>query len=87
MNESEIAAELAKANSGVKGLENKFADMNSLFMILVIALFIGFASTFIAAAGMLVEAWNGKQASYERVMERIDQLDKKIGSNQLFLKI
>src|SRR5262245_42836527 len=80
MNDDEKAA-LAEANSGVKTLAGKFqelseklANINWVLTVLVIALFIGFAGTFVATAGILIDSWNNKASSYRELENEVKGL-------------
>ncbi len=53
------------------GLKNQVDKHEWLIGILVVALFIGFAGVFVAATAMLVDAFRGKQATYQNLVDKI----------------
>jgi len=48
----------------------KFNDLQWFMSVLVIALLIGFAGTFVAAAYMLYDGWTNKATTYQELVEK-----------------
>ena len=64
--------------AAIKPINDRLDQMNLVLLGLVLALFIGFAATFIAAAAMLVDAYRGKQASFENLQDEVQAQNAKI---------
>lgn len=67
--------DVQQAKKGVEGTPAKKEDLDRLYYImlaLVIALLVGFASTFVAAAYMLYDGFTNKAESYQSLVEKIN---------------
>ncbi len=61
-----------------KALENRVEQINTLMIGVVIVLLVGFAGTFVAAATMLVDSFNNKQATYQDLRDKVQEQNAKI---------
>jgi hypothetical protein len=62
----------------VKGLAQRQNRLEQLMAAIVVVLLIGFAAVFVAATSMLVDSWNGKQASYQQMEIQLQQINDKL---------
>ncbi|MCL5673786.1 MAG: hypothetical protein M1407_04120 [Deltaproteobacteria bacterium] len=53
---------------------------------IIIVLFLGFASLFIAVTSMLVNSWEGKAENYQILINKVNNIDNKINSSNKIIK-
>ncbi len=51
----------------------KLEQHDWLLNVLVLVLFVGFAGVFIAATAMLIDAFRGKQATYQSLIDKVNE--------------
>jgi phosphate starvation-inducible membrane PsiE len=65
-------------NTNFSKLSKRVDDLNLLMVAVVIVLFIGFATMFVAATAMLLDGFRSKQASYEQLQSQVQSQNDKI---------
>jgi len=55
-------------------LEKKVKELNTLMVAVIIVLFIGFASMFVAVLSLVINADGSKQASYQQLITEIQRI-------------